>query len=128
MNVQPTVRIINDDVTIIDSLVDNGEMFKAFDTNKTTTYLVGEDFHLVFYFADSTLNNRFIMYIVEDFSVNEECMGFLLNLLEEQIQQNHHTYIMKQARSKVLDILYMTDTFRALFGKKNVREEDEYYH
>ena len=127
MNLQQTLRIVSDDVAIIDYLVDNNEMFKTFDTNKTTTFLVGEDFHLVFYFADSKLENKFVMYIVDDFSVNEECMGFLLQHLEEQIQQNHEVFIMKHARSKVLDMLYMTDTFRALFGKKNVKE-DEYYH
>ena len=127
MNVQQTLRIVSDDVAIIDYLVDNNEMFKTFDTNKTTTFLVGEDFHLVFYFSDSKLENKFVMYIVDDFSVNEECMGFLLQHLEEQIQQNHEVFIMKHARSKVLDMLYMTDTFRALFGKKNVKE-DEYYH
>jgi len=128
MNVQPTLRILTDEVTIIDSLVDNGEMFKTFDTDKTAAFLVGEDFHLVLYFSDSAAENRFVMYIVDDFSVNEECMAYVLKYLEEQIQQNHKVYLMKQARNKVLDIFYMTDTFRALFGKKSVPEEDEYYH
>lgn len=128
MNVQPTIRIITDEVAIIDCLVDNREMFKTFDADKTAAFLVGEDFHLVFYFADDSLENRFLMYIVDDFSVNEECMAFIIRQLEEQIQQNHHVYTMKQARNKVLDMLYMTDTFRALFGKTNVKEQDEYYH
>ncbi|RYU96178.1 hypothetical protein [Emticicia agri] len=128
MNLQPTLRIIADEVEIIDCLVDNREMFKTFDTNKTTAFLVGEDFHLVFYLADNEPDNRFLMYIVEDFSVNEECMAFIVKQIEEQIQQNHNVYIMKQARNKVLDMLYMTDTFRALFGKTNVKEADEYYY
>ena len=127
MNLRPTIRIITDEVAIIDCLVDQREMFKTFDNDKTAAFLVDEDFHLVFYFADNSLENRFLMYIVEDFSVNEECMAFIIKQLEEQIQQNHEVFIMKHARSKVLDMLYMTDTFRALFGKKNVKE-DEYYH
>ena len=128
MNLRPTLRIITDEVEIIDCLVDNREMFKAFDIDKTAAFLVGEDFHLVFYFADNEPENRFLMYVVEDFSVNEECMAFVVRHIEDQIQQNHHVYTMKQARNKVLDILYMTDTFRALFGKTNVKEEDEYYY
>ncbi|MBA4850118.1 hypothetical protein [Emticicia sp. BO119] len=128
MNLQPTLRIIADEVEIIDCLVDNKEIFKTFDTNKTAAFLVGEDFHLVFYLSDNEPGNRFVMYIVEDFSINEECMAFIVKQIEEQIQQNHNVYIMKQARNKVLDMLYMTDTFRALFGKTNVKEQDEYYY
>ncbi|MFD2521266.1 hypothetical protein [Emticicia soli] len=128
MSLTPTIRIITDEVAIIDCLVDHREMFKTFDADKTAAFLVGEDFHLVFYFADNNLENRFLMYIVEDFSVNEECMVYVLQQLEEQIQQNHRVYTMKQARNKVLDMLYMTDTFRAMFGKTKVKEEDEYYH
>lgn len=129
MNLQPTLRIVSDDVAIIDCLVDNNEMFKTFDTNKTASFIVGEDYHLVFYFADSKLENRFMMYIVDDFSENEECMGYVLNHLDEQIRQNNeensHFFMMKQAKSKVLDVLYMTDTFRALFGKNKVEEKNE---
>ncbi|GAB3515182.1 hypothetical protein [Emticicia fontis] len=128
MNLQSTLRIIADEVEIIDCLVDNREMFKTFDTNKTAAFLVGEDFHLVFYLADNEPENRFLMYIVEDFSVNEDCMAFVVKQIEEQIQQNRNVYIMKQARNKVLDMLYMTDTFRALFGKKDVKQADEYYY
>jgi hypothetical protein len=129
MNLQPTLRIVTDDVAIIDCLVDNNEMFKTFDTNKTASFIVGEDYHLVFYFADSQLENRFMMYIVDDFSENTECMAYILNHLEEQIkenmQENSHFFMLKQAKSKVLDTLYMTDTFRALFGKNKVQEPNE---
>jgi len=129
MNLQPTLRIVTDDVAIIDCLVDNNEMFKTFDTNKTASFIVGEDYHLVFYFADSKLENRFMMYIVDDFSENTECMGYILNHLEEQInenkEENSHFFMMKQAKSKVLDVLYMTDTFRALFGKNTTHEASE---
>jgi hypothetical protein len=129
MNLQPTLRIVTNDVAIIDCLVDNNEMFKNFDTNKTASFIVGEDYHLVFYFADSQLENRFMMYIVDDFSENTDCMGYVLNHLEEQIrensQENNHYFMLKQAKSKVLDVLYMTDTFRALFGKNTAQETSE---
>lgn len=129
MNLQPTLRIVTDDVAIIDCLIDNNEMFKTFDTNKTASFIVGEDYHLVFYFADSQIENRFMMYIVDDFSENESCMGYVLNHLDEQIkensQENNHYFMMKQAKSKVLDVLYMTDTFRALFGKNTTHEASE---
>ena len=129
MNLQPTLRIVTDDVAIIDCLIDNNEMFKTFDTNKTASFIVGEDYHLIFYFADSQIENRFMMYIVDDFSENESCMGYVLNHLDEQIkensQENNHYFMMKQAKSKVLDVLYMTDTFRALFGKNTTHEASE---
>lgn len=129
MTLQPTLRIVTDDVAIIDCLVDNNEMFKSFYTNKTASFIVGEDYHLVFYFADSQVENRFMMYIVDDFSENTECMGYILNHLDEQIkenkQENSHFFMIKQAKSKVLDVLYMTDTFRALFGKNTTHETSE---
>lgn len=135
MKLQPTLRIVTDDVAIIDCLVDNNEMFKTFDTNKTASFIVGEDYHLVFYFAKSNLENRFMMYVVDDFSENTECMGYILNHLEEQInenskinennQENSRFFMMKQAKSKVLDVLYMTNTFRALFGKNTTQETSE---
>ena len=128
MNIQPTLRIVSDDVAIIDCLVDHGEMFKSFDTNKTTTFLVDEDLHIVFYFAESKLENRFMMYIVDNFTENQDCMALVLNHLTEQIKNNKHTYIMKLAKSKVLDMLHMTNTFRALFGKNKKEETNEMYY
>ncbi len=128
MNIQQTLRIVTDDVAIIDCLIDNNEMFKSFDSNKTTSFLVDEDFHLVFYFAESKLENKFMMYIADNFTENEQSMEYILNLLEEQIEQENHLYMMKQAKSKVLDMLYMTDTFRALFGKNKVVEANELYY
>jgi hypothetical protein len=55
-------------------------------------------------------------------------MALILNHLEEQIKNNNYTYIMKQAKSKVLDMLYMTNTFRALFGKDKTQEASELYY
>ena len=128
MNIQPTLRIVSDDVAIIDCLVDHGEMFKSFETNKTTTFLVDEDLHVAFYFAESKLENRFMMYIVDNFTENQDCMALVLNHLTEQIKNDKHIYIMKQAKSKVLDMLYMTNTFRVLFGKKKKEETNEMYY
>ena len=125
MKFQPTIRVITDEVAIIDCLVDHGEMFKKFDQDKVASFLVNEDFHLAFYFVNSSFENRFVMYAVDNFSENEECMSYLLNHINEQIKENNNTYIMKHAKSKVLDMLYMTDTFRALFGKKQVSQEGE---
>ena len=128
MNIQPTLRIVSDDVAIIDCLVDHGEMFKSFDTNKTTTFLVDEDLHIAFYFAESKLENRFMMYIVDNFTENQDCMALVLNHLTEQIKNDKHIYIMKQAKSKVLDMLYMTNTFRVLFVKNKKEETNEMYY
>jgi hypothetical protein len=128
MNIQPTLRIVSDDVAIIDCLVDHGEMFKSFETNKTTTFLVDEDLHVAFYFAESKLENRFMMYIVDNFTENQDCMALVLNHLTEQIKNDKHIYIMKQAKSKVLDMLYMTNTFRVLFGKNKKEETNEMYY
>jgi hypothetical protein len=103
-------------------------MFKSFDTNKTTTFLVDEDLHIAFYFAESKLENRFMMYIVDNFTENQDCMALVLNHLTEQIKNDKHIYIMKQAKSKVLDMLYMTNTFRVLFGKNKKEETNEMYY
>ncbi len=126
MNIQPTLRIISDDVSIIDCLVDYNEMFKNFDTDKTTTFLVDEDLHLVFYFADSNLENRFVMYIVDNFTENIESIELILNNLETQIITGTQVHLMKKAKNSLIDILYMMDTFRALFGKNKNQETGEF--
>jgi len=69
-----------------------------------------------------------MMYFFDNFTENSDCMDLVLNHLEHQIKEGNHLYIMKQAKSKVLDMLYMTDTFRALFGKNNAQETNELYH
>jgi hypothetical protein len=68
------------------------------------------------------------MYIVDNFTENQDCMALVLNHLTEQIKNDKHIYIMKQAKSKVLDMLYMTNTFRVLFGKNKKEETNEMYY
>lgn len=123
MILEPTLRIVTDEVTIIDCLVDSKEMIKDFSKNQAKAFLVGEDFHLVLYFADKNIFPRFRMFIVDDFSMHEEAMCVLINALDEEIKDGNEEMVMRIARNKVLDMLHMSGTFRALFGKTELRRQ-----
>ncbi|MCU0326983.1 MAG: hypothetical protein MUF45_17370 [Spirosomaceae bacterium] len=93
MILEPTLRIVTDEVTIIDCLVDSKEF------------------------------PRFRMFIVDDFSMHEEAMCVLINVLDEEIKDGNEEMVMRLARNKVLDMLHMSGTFRALFGKTELRRQ-----
>lgn len=124
MYIKPNLIIVNDEVRIIDNLIDRGEMLKKFDKDQFKTFFVDEDLHFVIFYADENLTQRFKMFVVEDFCVNEEGMLMLLGALDEQIQNNNHKNMLQDARNKLLDIFYMSKTFQALLGKNQHLEEE----
>jgi len=128
MNYQPPVYLTpnllmtNDEVAIIDSLIDHAEMPKQFERDSAISYFEGQDFCLVLYF--STLQDRgFQKYIVYDFSVNVEEMCLLSNSLAKMIESGYNVHVLGQAKNKVDNLIHMSGTFRALFGKKTSEEE-----
>jgi hypothetical protein len=124
MFIKPTLRIVNDEVKIIDCLIDRGEMLKSFDKNQYRTFFIDEDLYFVIFYADELLTQRFKMFVVEDFCVNQEAMITLLGALDEQIMNNNHKNLLQDARNKILDIFYMSKTFQALLGKDKQLEEE----
>ncbi|WP_147277098.1 hypothetical protein [Runella aurantiaca] len=131
MNYQPPVYLTphlymtNEEVAIVDGLVDHQEMPKKFDSNRVITYFEGQDFCLVLYFAD--LKDRgFQKYVVSDFSVNVEEMCMLSNSLTQMIGEGINVHLLSQAKNRVDNMIHMSGTFRALFGKKKAEETDDW--
>jgi hypothetical protein len=128
MNVQDTVWITpnlcltREEVTIIDHLVDYQEMPKDLGRDHAVSFFVGEDLHLVLYFSDHA-DRGFQMYIVRDFSVNVEDMCLLSNSLSELIRSGYKQHVVEQAKGRIDQMIYMADTFRALFRKQMPEEE-----
>lgn len=128
MNEQPSVYLTphlymtNEEVAIIDALIDHHEMPSQFDTNRVISYFEGENFCLVLYFAD--IHDRgFQKYVVNDFSVNVEDMYILSASLRNMIVSGCNVHLLSQAKNRVDNLIYMSGTFRALFGKKTLEED-----
>ncbi|MBC7893604.1 MAG: hypothetical protein H7Y12_15410 [Sphingobacteriaceae bacterium] len=119
----PNLYVTNNDVEIIDSLVDNGHMFKSFSVSQVASYIQGEDFHLVIFFADD-YDQGFTMYVVEDFSVRVDDLLQLFNALQITIDQGYSYKLFHAAKSRVEQMIHMAPTFRAMYGKKPLEEED----
>lgn len=131
MNYQPPVYLTphlymtNEEVAIVDGLVDHQEMPNHFDSNRVITYFEGQDFCLVLYFAD--LKDRgFQKYVVRDFSVNIEEMYMLSHSLTRMIEEGVNIHLLSQAKNRVDNMIHMSGTFRALFGKKKSLETEEW--
>jgi len=123
MNYQPPIYLTphlymtNEEVAIIDALVDHQEMLEKFDTNRVITYFEGENFCLVLYFSDLA-DRGFQQYVVNDFSVNVEEMYILSSSLSNMIESGCNVHLLSQAKNRVDNLIHMSGTFRALFGKK----------
>ncbi len=131
MNYQPPVYLTphlymtNEEVAIVDGLIDHREMPEKFDTNRVITYFEGHDFCLVLYFAD--LKDRgFQKYVVRDFSVNVEEMCMLSDSMTKMIAAGVNVHLLSQAKNKIDNVIHMSGTFRALFGKKEAAEAEEW--
>lgn len=118
----PNLYVTNNDVEIIDALVDNRAMFKSFSHSQTTSFMRGEDFHLVLFFADD-YDRGFTMYVVEDFSVRVDDLLQLAGALQELLNQGYNYKLFHAAKSQVEQMIHMAPTFRAMFGKKEIEED-----
>ena len=109
------LMITINEVEIIDLLVDSNNMFYDYTKNKVVSFIQGRDFYLVLFNAQE--NDRgFTMYTVEDFCEHEEDLVKLRNMFAYAIHNGLNNYLMQVALSKVEDIFYMTDTFKAFFN------------
>jgi len=109
----PNLFLTKNEVEIIDCLVDHREMPAKFEENHVISFYNGQDFHLVLYFSE--LQDRgFHMYVVRDFSVNVEDLILLHQLFGKLISDGLSIHILSKAQNQIDDIIFMTDTFRAM--------------
>jgi DNA-directed RNA polymerase subunit L len=116
------VKFAHDEVEIIDFLVDNNAMVKDFSKSQLLWFFVEENFHIVLFLTEDE-KTRFERYIVENFSENMNDMITLWNEFDLRIRNNEEVRIMKLAKNKVHDLIAMSETFRALFGRRDFEEE-----
>ena len=117
-----SVSLIHEEVEIIDFLVDNNAMIKDFSRSQLIWFFVEENFHIVLFLTEGE-KTRFERYIVERFSENMNDMIALWNNFDQRIQASQEVRIMKLAKNKVHDLIAMSETFRALFGRRDFEEE-----
>jgi len=113
---------IHDEVEIIDFLVDNKAMIKDFSRSQLMWFFVEESFHIVLFLAEGE-KTRFEKYVVERFPENMNDMIVLWNNFDKRIQACQEVRVMKLAKNKVHDLIAMSETFRALFRRKDFEEE-----
>jgi predicted GTPase len=117
-----SMQSVHDEVEIIDFLVDNDAMIKDFTRSQLQWFFVEENFHIILFLAESE-KTRFERYIVECFSENMNDMIVLWNKFDQRIQTNQEVRVMKLAKNKVHDLIAMSETFQALFGRRDFEEE-----
>ncbi|MBC7410191.1 MAG: hypothetical protein H7339_17555 [Arcicella sp.] len=123
-NVTDNLNVTNNEVRILDLLVDTNNMFYDYSKNRVISFIHGRNFHLVLYNAQ-TDDRGFTMYAVEDFCEHEGDLVILRNIFNRTLQSGLNNYLIRMAKSKVEDIFYMTDTFRALFKKPKSMDDYE---
>ena len=115
-NITDNLYITNDEVKILDLLVDTSNMFYNYSKNRVVSFIHEQDYHLVLYNAQ--LEDRgFTMYSIYNFCEHEEDIVLLRNVFDKAIHDGYNDYLIRMAKSKVEDIFYMRNTFRALFRK-----------
>jgi hypothetical protein len=114
--------ILHNEVEIIDFLVDNNAMIKDFSRSQLIWFFVEENFHIILFLAEGG-KTRFERYIVEHFSENMNDMIALWNRFDQRIQVSQEARVMKLAKNKVHDLIAMSETFQALFGRRDFEEE-----
>lgn len=123
-NITDNLRITNNEVEILDLLVDTNNIFYDYSKNKVVSFIHEQDYHLVLYNAQ--LSDRgFTMCSVANFCEHEEDLILLRNVFDKTIHDGFNDYLMRMAKSKVEDIFYMRNTFRALFKKPKPTDDYE---
>jgi hypothetical protein len=115
-NVTDNLSVTNNEVKILDLMVDTNNMFYDYSKNKVISFIDQQDYHLILYNAQLT-DRGFTMYSISNFCEHEEDIVLLRNVFNKTIQDGFNDYLMRMAKSKVEDIFYMRNTFRALFKK-----------
>ncbi len=123
-SITDNLSITNNEVEILDLLVDTNNMFYNYSKNKVVSFIHEQDYHLILYNAQ--LSDRgFTMYSVANFCEHEEDLILLRNVFDKTIHDGFNDYLMRMAKSKVEDIFYMRNTFRALFKKPKPTDDYE---
>jgi hypothetical protein len=116
------LSLAHDEVEIIDFLVDNNAMIQDFSKSQLMWFFVEENFYLILFLAEGE-KKKFESYLIECFSENMNEMITLWNKFDLRIRNNEEVRIMKLAKNKVHDLIAMSETFRALFGRRDFEEE-----
>ena len=123
-NVTENLSVTNNEVEILDLLVDTNNMFYDYSKNKVVAFIHEQDYHLILYNAQ--FNDRgFTMYSISNFCEHEDDIVLLRNVFDRTIHNGFNDYLMRMAKSKVEDIFYMRNTFRALFRKPKPNDDYE---
>ena len=123
-NITDNLNITNNEVEILDLLVDTNNMFYDYSKNRVVSFIHEQDYHLVLYNSQS--NDRgFTMYSISNFCEHEADIVLLRNVFDRTINDGFNDYLMRMAKSKVEDIFYMRNTFRALFRKPKPNDDYE---
>ena len=123
-NITDNLSITNNEVDILDLLVDTNNMFYNYSKNKVVSFIHEQDYHLVLYNAQLS-DQGFTMYSVANFCEHEEDLILLRHVFDKTIHDGFNDYLMRMAKSKVEDIFYMRNTFRALFKKPKPTDDYE---
>jgi hypothetical protein len=118
------LSVTNNEVNILDLLVDTGNVIYDYSKNNVLSFMNGKDFYLVLYNAQEG-DRGFMMYSVEDFCEHEEDLVLLRNIFDRTIANGLNNYMMRMAKSKIEDIFYMANTFRALFNRPKLVDDYE---
>lgn len=124
INITENLSITNKEVEILDLLIDSSNMFYDYSKNRVTSFIQEQDYHLVLYNAESQ-DRGFTMYSIANFCEHEEDIVLLRNVFDRTINDGFNDYLIRMAKSKVEDIFYMRNTFRALFKKPKPNDDYE---
>jgi hypothetical protein len=114
--------LVHDEVEIIDFLVDHNAMIQDFTRSQLLWFFVEENFHIVLYLVEGE-KAKFEKFVVNRFAENMNDMIALWNKFDQRIRNNEEVRTLKLAKNKVHDLIAMSETFRALFGRRDFEEE-----
>ncbi|MFC0183271.1 hypothetical protein SAMN04515674_105236 [Pseudarcicella hirudinis] len=126
LNFSKNISVIQEDGEIIDCLVDNQAMPKDLSASQTISFFEDQNFHIVLFLTENA-HKSLMMMVVRDFAENIEDLLTLSEYFRLKINEGKFINPMKSAKDKVDNIIYMTDTFRALFGKKDPENDPDFF-
>jgi hypothetical protein len=106
---------------IIDYLADHKKMPANLNKSFVVSFMDDKDFNIILFLPNET-DNKFMKFTFVDFISDEDTLIYLSGMFSELSKQDYFTY--KPAQNKVVEVLYMLPTYRALAGYKKPIEEE----
>jgi hypothetical protein len=94
------IKIINNDLEIIDLITDAGIKHDDDNTNRVLTFFLNDNFHLLTYFATKG-DKGFILFLIEDYRNNLVEFDNLLFILKEELKTGNNEFILKESIKQV---------------------------